>query len=139
MQTKQAAYEKAKKYIESGMPTTKAFKKAKISAPSYYTYKKRDSQEIRIDPEHLMETNAIKTLNINLTAAQARIVELENQLNKSDQKNQSLVHETNQSIKILQAQKADLEQRIIASQEMIGLLKDMLSYQKQKIAVFENV
>lgn len=141
MQTKQAAYEKAKKYIESGMPTTKAFKKAKISAPSYYTYKRREGYSKFEFVTSFDDANRSETDNLNqeLTESQKKVVELENLLNEADQKNQSLVRETNQCIKILQAQKADLDQRLVSSQEMIGLLKEMLGYQKQKLAEFENV
>lgn len=133
MQTKQAAYEKAKKYIESGMPTTKAFKKAKISAPSYYTYKRREGYSKFEFVTSFDDANRSETDNLNqvLKERQIRILELEKLLNEADQKNQSLVRETNQCIKILQAQKADLDQRLVNANEMVGALKELIAYQKE--------
>lgn len=131
MQTKQAAYEKAKKYIESGMPTTKAFKKAKISAPSYYTYKKRNAQDIFVDIGKMMETKQIEELNQVIKRHVEHITNIENLLNEAEQKNQSLVRETNQCIKILQAQKADLDQRLVNANDMVGALKELIAYQKE--------
>lgn len=133
MQTKQAAYEKAKKYIESGMPTAKAFKKAKISAPSYYTYKRREGYSKFEFVTSFDDANRSETDNLNqvLKERQIRILELEKLLNEADQKNQSLVRETNQCIKILQAQKADLDQRLVNANEMVGALKELIAYQKE--------
>lgn len=133
MQTKQAAYEKAKKYIESGMPTTKAFKKARISAPSYYTYKKREGFKKFKFVTSFDDANRSETDNLNqvLKERQIRILELEKLLNEADQKNQSLVRETNQCIKILQAQKADLDQRLVNANDMVGALKELIAYQKE--------